>query len=968
MASRVPTEIRVLLAEGDPAAVQEIRARLSESGECSIVLSVAGTMADAMHRVTAGGVDAILLSLDLPDSHGPASVAALRDRAPLAPILIVVSPEDSALSAEFLRAGAQDYVVRGTINPTFLSRRLRSAIERKRIDEEARLLTVLSLAVSQAQDLDGALKLALRDICAFTGWDIGQAWIPAEGEERLDAGPVWMRDSSLQVFRAASERAETKYGIGLLWGAFLNRRPILCLDLAAEPTFRRIAAATEAGLRGGLFIPVLAGNDVVAVIEFLMCAPRPEDESLVRLIAAVAAQLGQAFLRRKMEGELHESEEHFRKIVDSLYNGYLIQEDGVIREITAGIAGLFGYTPAELVGREITEIVVPEEREMVKEKYRSGHAGAYEIVGLRKDGTRFHAEVLGFNHRWKGRPARLGAVRDISDRRNAADRLARLNDCFLSFGPDPTGNIDRLVAFCGETMSAAWALFATCDAEGRLSPAAQWQVPPAHVSPGSPLLAFCHQVLGSARTDVVLGGGRPVLRHGDTNPNILKGPQMTLAGRVVWCGGVPRGALCIGLPGEADPSREDARLMGIIASAIGVEEERRQAQRQLQDLEENLRQSTKMEAIGRLAGGVAHDFNNLLTAIIGYAELARDRFAEGDPLRKEMDEILKAGDRASSLTRQLLAFGRKQVLQPQVIEVNAIVADTEKLLRRLIGENIQLEMTLAPDAGRVRADRGQIEQVLINLAVNARDAMPAGGRLSLRTARVAAVAVASAPGTPPPDAACVRFSIADTGVGMSPEVLAHIFEPFFTTKERGRGTGLGLATVYGIVRQSGGRISVNSVPGEGTTFDIDMPCVEEAGLERRTEAPRPAPTGPETILVVEDEEPLRVLMVRALRGLGYTVLEAGDGAIAASVSAAHPAEIHLLITDVVMPGLSGPKVAEQLSRSRPGMRVLFISGYTDDALGRHGLIDTDVEFLPKPFTPRTLAERVRHVLEKRGQA
>jgi len=250
--------------------------------------------------------------------------------------------------------------------------------------------------------------------------------------------------------------------------------------------------------------------------------------------------------------------------------------------------------------------------------------------------------------------------------------------------------------------------------------------------------------------------------------------------------------------------------------------------------------------------------------------------------------------------------------------------------------------------------------------VNARDAMPKGGRLVLKTSNVPAVVVAATPGgSAAPPNAFARLSVTDSGVGMSPKVIAHLFEPFFTTKERGRGTGLGLATVYGIVHQSGGHIVVNSTPGQGSTFDVDLPCVEEAGVAKAPERPRAAPTGPETVMIVEDEEQLRVLMVRALRGLGYTVLEAGEGAEAMRVAAAHAGEIHLLVTDVVMPGESGPQVATRIAGARPSMRILYISGYTDDALSRHGLVDSEIEFLSKPFTPRALGEKVREVLEKR---
>ncbi|MCC6738821.1 MAG: response regulator [Planctomycetia bacterium] len=960
------TLINLLLVESDPASVGEIRTRLSESGDRSLRLDVASSIAEALEKVSAGGVGALLLSLELPDLSGPAAIAHIRSRAPLVPILILVRPEDSALGGDFLRAGAQDYVVRGLINATFLVRRIRSAIERKRIEEEGRLLTAVSLAVGQGEDFDRVLQRSLREICLYCGWDYGQAWLPDAAGDGLLPGPFWARDDAALAFRAASQGGQPAAAADLPSTALREQGLIHCEDLAGDARFLRAGAAARAGFRSGVFIPVPAGSRIVAVIEFFMRRPRQDDTRLFTIVNAIAAQFGQSLLRRKAEDDLHRSERHFRKIVENVYNGYIIQEGGVIRELSDGTAAVFGYTASELAGRPILGLVAPEFREDVKRRYESGYEGAYEIVGLRKDGSRFHAEVVGFDHRWSGRPARLGAVRDVSARRSAEERLARLNDCFLSFGPDPAGNIDRLVALCGQAMNALWAVYCV-EGKAGLDLAGQWQVPEGLASAGGPLTAFATQVLGSARTETIFTGGRGVVRHGETNPSILRGPAATYAGRVVWITGEARGSLVVGLPGDADPRREDSRYMGIVASAIGVEEERRLERDKLRAMEEQMRQTTKMEAIGRLAGGVAHDFNNLLTAIVGYAELARDRFGEDDPARREMDEILKAGERASGLTRQLLAFSRRQVLQPQVLDLNAVVADMEKLLRRLIGESIRLEISLAPDTGPVKADRGQLEQVVVNLAVNARDAMGGKGTLTLATRRVEAVEVAPAPGMQSlRPQAFARLSVTDTGVGMTEEVISHMFEPFFTTKDRGKGTGLGLATVYGIVRQSGGHIQVRSAPGAGTTFEIDLPCTEVAGAAvPAQEQPHPSPKGPETILVVEDEDALRALVVRALRGLGYTVLEAGDGPSAVRAAAGHPGEIHLLVSDVVMPGPSGPETAREIALHRPSMRILFISGYADDALGKHSIVPQGASFLAKPFSPRNLAVKVREVLETR---
>jgi PAS domain S-box-containing protein len=380
-------------------------------------------------------------------------------------------------------------------------------------------------------------------------------------------------------------------------------------------------------------------------------------------------------------------------------------------------------------------------------------------------------------------------------------------------------------------------------------------------------------------------------------------------------------------------------------------------------LEAQLRQAQKMEAVGRLAGGVAHDFNNLLTIIGGYSQLLLDLDLK-DQQRGHIEEVKKAADRAASLTRQLLAFSRQQVLAPQVLDLNVVVANTEKMLRRLIGEDIELVNSLGSNLGRVKADPGQIEQVILNLAVNARDAMPRGGRLTIETANLeldetyARGQVSVEPGP------YVMLSMSDTGSGMDAETQTHIFEPFFTTKEPGKGTGLGLATVYGIVKQSGGYIWVNSEEGHGATFKIFLPQVQETAevVERSSEGDAAA-GGSETILLVEDEEPLRRLARGILEGDGYTVLEACGGEEALQVCGQHKGPIHLILTDVVMSGMSGRELAERLAVSHPESKVVYMSGYTDDSVVRHGVLDAGTILLQKPFTPDALAHKVRETLD-----
>jgi two-component system, cell cycle sensor histidine kinase and response regulator CckA len=383
-------------------------------------------------------------------------------------------------------------------------------------------------------------------------------------------------------------------------------------------------------------------------------------------------------------------------------------------------------------------------------------------------------------------------------------------------------------------------------------------------------------------------------------------------------------------------------------------------------LEQQLRQSQKMEAIGRLAGGVAHDFNNLLMVISGYSEFLLDRLGGDATLRGPAQEIARAAERATSLTRQLLAFSRKQMLAPKILDLNEVVSENLKMLNRLIGEDIELIMTPAASLGAVRADVGQIEQVIMNLAVNARDAMPSGGKLTLQTSNVSLDEEHARSNPPFRPGNYVMLALSDTGAGMDSEIQSHIFEPFFTTKGP-KGTGLGLSTVYGIVKQSGGYIWVSSAPGKGTTFKIYLPRVAEAAESTVKMAPvaeaKPAAPGNETILLVEDEINLRYLARQFLEKQGYRVIEAADGAVAIQIAVAHQGVIDLLLTDVIMPGMNGRELAQRISEIRPKVKILYMSGYTENVIGRNGTLDAGIRLLQKPFTLRELNSQVREALD-----
>jgi two-component system cell cycle sensor histidine kinase/response regulator CckA len=419
---------------------------------------------------------------------------------------------------------------------------------------------------------------------------------------------------------------------------------------------------------------------------------------------------------------------------------------------------------------------------------------------------------------------------------------------------------------------------------------------------------------------------------------------------------------------------KDGRLIDVEVAAHAIEYHGHKAMLAVlidatlrKQLEERLLQSQKMEAVGMLAGGIAHDFNNLLTIITGYSQLLLSSIPESDRNRSAIEQIMKAGDRAAALTRQLLAFSRRQVMQPKVLDLNLLVNGMAVMLRRLIGEDIELRLDLRKELGRVHADPGQVEQVIMNLVVNARDAMPKGGILTVETANTDLDASYTKPHIAVKPGAYIMLAVSDNGTGMDEGTRAHLFEPFFTTKGQGRGTGLGLSTVFGIVRQSGGNVEVYSEPGTGTSVKLYFPRVDQPAT---VEADLPAATasrGSETILVVEDEEMVRKLVVETLRIEGYQVLEASGPEEARCICKVQSGPIHLMITDVVMPKESGHTLARKLGRLRPLMKVLFMSGYTDSAVVNSGVLDSENEFLQKPFTPGALTRKVREVLEGRSE-
>jgi PAS domain S-box-containing protein len=765
--------------------------------------------------------------------------------------------------------------------------------------------------------------------------------------------------------------------------------------------------------------------------------------------AALEAELATV---RQTQAALRESEERYARLADAAFEGLALSEHGAIVDVNAQLAQLFGYAREELIGMQVEMMVAPESRDLVRRRAQTGYSGAYEHLAQRKDGSIFPVEARGRSIHYHGRPIRLTAVRDISERTTAQQALARSERMFKEL-------VQSINAVVWEADAQTFVFsFVSEQAEKMLGyPVRAWLESASfwvdHIHPDDREGAvnyclYCTQMLANHEFEyrMIAADGRTVWLRDlvtvvaeDGQPARLRGVMVDITARhqaetdranseVRFQTIFEQAALGIALVDmggiliETNPtlqamlgySADELRSMVFadfthpedVDADMALFEELAQGKREFYQLTKrylrkdgqtvwgNLRvslihssqgesqfaigmveditdrkrieaqylQAQKMEAVGRLAGGVAHDFNNLLTVILGNCELLLADLGPDQQIGQDVAQIRQAAERAVALTRQLLAFSRKQLLNPTRLDLNMVVANVEGLLRRLIGEDIMLSSRLDPELKPIQADASQIEQVIMNLAVNARDAMPGGGTLIIETANVLLDAsCAPVPGAVESGPYCM-LAVSDTGYGMDAATQAQIFEPFFTTKVAGKGTGLGLATVYGIVQQSGGCIWVYSELGHGTTFKIYLP---QAGVPADGARLDVAPadqalalqdTG--TILLIEDDPLVRDLASRVLQTQGYRVLEAGDGASALQI-AAQNGPIDVLLTDVIIPGgMSGPQVAEQVHRRHPDLQVLYMSGYTDAAIAHHAGLDPGQALLQKPFTVNGLAQAV----------
>lgn len=704
-----------------------------------------------------------------------------------------------------------------------------------------------------------------------------------------------------------------------------------------------------------------------------------------RLRKEYAQAQQEAARARAAEGTLREGERQTRAIVETALDAVVVMnERGEITDWNHQAENIFGWTRQEAIGRSLGKTIIPAQHREAHERglrhfLETGRGPLLnkriEIAACHRDGHEFPVELT-------VSPIRLGNlwvfnafVRDITLRKSEERRLAAQYAVTRVLAEpltlqEASGRI--LQAVC-QNLNWELGIFWHLDESAHVLRCLDvWHAPG---TPASEFVALSRQRTFSPGTGLpgrVWSTRRPAwIPDVVHDANFPRAPAASIDGLhgafsvPIQVGNNLYGVIEFFSHDIREPDKGLLDMMVEIGTKIGQFIVRKQTEGELQSAQAQLLQAQKMEAVGRLAGGVAHDFNNLLTIISGSCHFLLSSLDQPGPLRKEVEEIKRASTRAATLTSQLLAFSRRQVLTLKELNLNDVIRNMESLLQRLIGEDINLVTVLEPALGDVRVDPGQVEQIMMNLVVNARDAMPSGGRVTIETANVElgdTFAHQHAMTQPGP---YVMLAVSDSGLGMDRETQAHIFEPFFTTKDQGKGTGLGLAMVYGSVRQNGGSIFVYSEPGLGTTFKVYLPRVkEEVDAEQMSPAaPSELPRGTETVLVVEDEPGVRAVILRTLREQGYKVLEARHGLEALHLGTQPLEKIHLLLTDVVMPQVSGREVAENLTRIHPELRVLYMSGYTDDAVVRHGVLADGAIFLQKPFTPDVLASKVREVLD-----
>ncbi len=786
--------------------------------------------------------------------------------------------------------------------------------------------------LAEADTVAEARPKILQTICELLDGEMGAVWEVDSAGSALRCVEVWHRpEIDIDEFQKVSSEMQVEWGTGLVGSACATRAPACSAELQQYADMPDMSIAIREGMRSAFAVPINAGQDVLHVMQFFSPKSAALDPELLQILGTIGMQLGSLIARKRADEALRESEARKAAILSSALDCVItFDHEGKVTEFNPAAERAFGHKREAVLGKEMAQLIIPES---MRETHRRGLAlsGAMEqsggggrrveMIAMRADRTEFPVEVGITRIAVMGKPMFTAYIRDITERKRAERVRSELASVVESSN-------DAIVGLTLDGIIVSWNTGAEriygYGPEEVLGQPLFLLVPPEKIDELAQMLASIKRGRGVANFETIR------IRKDRKRINV----SIT----------------------ESPIRHEQGRVTGISSIARDITENKR--------LEEQLLQSQKMEAVGRLAGGVAHDFNNILTAILGYSDLLLQQIEPGHPMFKHLSGIRQSGELAATLTHQLLAFSRRQPLQLKIFNINDAVTDIQKMLRRLIGEDVHIATVLAPALGLIKADPGQLQQVLLNLAVNARDAMPNGGVITFQTSNIS-VATDDLYHTNELAAGdYVKLTVSDTGTGMGEEVRKHIFEPFFTTKEKGKGTGLGLATCYGIVKQCAGHIVVESQPGQGTTFQIYLPRADSPSSVVREEELEPAlPGGTESVLIVEDEAAVRDLTAHILESLGYVVLEAKDGDSARTIIMERNGNVDLMFVDVVLPDVGGSELAAWVERLHPGSRVLFTSGYMEEALFKHYGLNAESAFLQKPFTPADLAWKVRATID-----
>jgi two-component system, cell cycle sensor histidine kinase and response regulator CckA len=885
----------------------------------------------ALENLSRQDFDVLLTDLMMPEMDGISLVRAGLEIDPHLIAIVMTGQGTIQTAVDAMKVGAFDYVLKPFKLQNLLSVLTRAMNTRRLRLENLQLretVAIYELSQTIAFTLDPQTVLSKVADSAMQQTDADEISILLPTVERNELYVAAVRGENRQ--RLLGEKVSLEESISG-WVA-REREPLVLQGEVHDPRFRSNWPHPE--IRSALSVPMQAANKLIGIINInALSRPRSFTLGQMKGLTILASTAAAALESASLYEQVRRAEQDYHSIFENAGEGiFRTSCDGRFITANPAMAHILGYeSPAELIS-SVTDLkqqlhVDPDRQAAWEHRLRQGE----KIVGFearyrRKDGSLVWLSESG--HAVFDEDGKVlfyeGIAEDITQRRHAEEALRESEERYR------------------DLVENAHDIIYSHDLKGNFTSINK---------AGEYITGYSQdEALGLSVSDTVA-------------PEYLHKAREMLAKRLAGEEATAYELEIVAKDGHRIMVEVNSKLVFQVGVVVGMQGIARDITHR-KYLEDQLRQSQKIEAVGRLAGGVAHDFNNLLTAINGYSSLALQRLDANHPIANYLVEIKKAGDHAANLTRQLLAFGRKQMLQPRAINVNDVVTDISKMLRRLIGEDVQLATKLDPALDIIKADPGQVEQVLVNLVVNARDAMPQGGHLTIETTNVELDQEYSGSHVGVEAGSYVMLAVSDTGMGMDERTKAQIFEPFFTTKEKSKGTGLGLSTVYGIVRQSGGDIWVYSELGKGTTFKIYLPRLEAPPPQTEVAELETAPLGgSETILLVEDEDTVRRLAVQILEQAGYNVLAARGCGEALRHCTESKEPIHLLLTDVVMPENSGREVADRCSVLRSGLKVLFMSGYTDEAVVHHGVVDSSVEFIQKPFTPSALLKKVREVLD-----